>query len=199
MPGVEWKKDFPVTEGHVLYTFNNDDIYIDNAVNYIISGVKKEENVLVVESSRNIPKLREKLMSKLNEKEQEKIHYTNNFTYYMLNKSFHAETVLRYFSKAVNEFSQREENFRMWSHVEWGDHEAFLKEVETCERASDEIILEQEILCVCAYREKNLCPELKQILLQHHELELKDNRLYFSRLYPHSNGRLSALTRNINK
>ncbi|UTR12789.1 MEDS domain-containing protein [Evansella sp. LMS18] len=199
MPGVEWKKDFPVTEGHILYTFNSDDIYLENAVNYIISGIREGEHVLVVESSRNIPKLREKLMSQLNEKEQKKIHYTNNFTFYMLNRSFQAETVLHYFSKVVTELSRKAEKLRIWAHVEWGDKSSFIEEIAKYERGSDKVIQEEELLCVCAYREKNVCPELKKILLQHHSIELRDNKLYISRFYPHSHGILSALNNIIKK
>ncbi|WP_088036367.1 MEDS domain-containing protein [Evansella clarkii] len=166
-----------ISEGHILYTFNCDDIYIQNALNYIVAGVKKGESVLVIESSRNIPRLREHLVTLLDEKERNRIHYTNNFTFYTLNGAFHASKVLNYFCRIVKELTEKEGKFRLWTHVEWGDEEEFLNNIEEYEQSSDEIIRAEQLLCVCAYREKNISSELKQTLLQFHSHEMSDKDL----------------------
>ena len=153
---------------HILYTFDDEDIYLENAVKYIVSGLEQGYHVLIIESKRNIPKMREKLESLLTEEQLSKAHYVNNHDFYILNGNFHAPTILNYFSRFIGPLLDDKGSCLTWAHVEWGDDQEMSKVIAEFEKESDKRVCELGTISVCAYNSARISDDLKEELYKTH-------------------------------
>jgi hypothetical protein len=166
----------------ILYTFDNEDTYLENVVGFISEGLEQGEYVLIVESRRNIPQLRSRLESILNEEEQARVQYVNNYDYFFLNGSFHPSAIYNYFASLTGSLKGEETNFRTWMHVEWGHEQELISQIERFEANSDEMTAGPGITSVYAYNSERLSRDLKTMLQECHTHYLTDCDFFI----PHS-------------
>jgi hypothetical protein len=127
--------------GHILYHFDDDERYIQNAVAFIKAGVKNGSHIMMVENDRNRMNINRKLEKDLTERELNKVHFTNNYDFYFSHKTFEPESILSHFLNTVNPYLEREIPLWTWGLIEWGDHQEIFETVAEYERQIDSYIL----------------------------------------------------------
>ncbi|WP_088036738.1 MEDS domain-containing protein [Evansella clarkii] len=158
----------------ILYTFANEDTYLEKLVDFISKGLVQGEYVLIVESRRNIPLLRCKLESILNEEEQSRVQFVNNYDYFFLNGSLHPSAIYNYFASLIGSLKGEENNFRTWMHVEWGHEQELISQIEEFEANTDEMTAGTGITSVYAYNSEWLSRDLKTMLQECHTHHVTD-------------------------
>ncbi|MBM7097479.1 MULTISPECIES: MEDS domain-containing protein [Alteribacter] len=163
--------------GHIFYKFNDSEAYLNNAVTFILEGVNAGDDVAVIESERIMPALQSKLNEVLTEKQQKKIHYMNNFQFYLFNGNFHIHKVQNYFSRLIEPYEGEIPGIRTWAHVEWGEDSELQDEVAKFEEIADEMVSENKLISVCAYSADRICEKIEDRLQRCHPFLMTDNNL----------------------
>ncbi|MCP3764642.1 MEDS domain-containing protein [Domibacillus sp. A3M-37] len=168
---------------HIFYSVTKLELYINNLVSYILSGVKQGEHILVIENERVLSLLDKELESVLTKEQLTHIHTVNNFDYYFSSGSFHPPTIFEYLSKTLNPFYENNISFRIWAHVEWSEQEEILTILEEFENEADQLVTEHGLCLICAYDEERVPDSLKTALMKCHEYVLSEDGLLPSDLY----------------
>ncbi|MFC4714352.1 MEDS domain-containing protein [Planococcus dechangensis] len=162
---------------HIFYLTEKTELYISNAVSYIIDGVQKGERVLFVENSRLYPKIEKKLKQLLTAEEMEFLLYINNFDFYWRKGNFHPEAILDYFEKVVGSFTADGRQCRTWGHIEWGSQEDIEEKILTYEKEIDLRVPHKQVISVCAYDALRVSDQLSERLMHCHGYFMKDNSI----------------------
>lgn len=162
---------------HIFYNSSKLEAYIENAVSFIVDGIKQGEHVLFVENTRIYPMLLKELEACLSEKEMDGIHFVNNFDFYWLNGNFHPPTILAHFKKAADSFAMENLPFRTWGHIEWGSQQDIHDEIELYEKNVSDVIEEKNAISVCAYDASRVSDELKERLVRCHDYLMTDDSI----------------------
>ncbi|HER2025510.1 MEDS domain-containing protein [Bacillus infantis] len=166
-------------KGNIFYEYKDEDLYIQNAVSFIVTAVKNGSHILLLENDRNIRLINRKLKDRLSEKEIECIHFTNNFDFYYANGNFHPQTILDYFSERVRALETKEISVCSWGLIEWRDEDDISQQIEEYEREVNKIIEEKGLLSVCAYAADRLSDSLRQALIRSHGVLLTDEEVFY--------------------
>ncbi|SDN08549.1 MEDS: MEthanogen/methylotroph, DcmR Sensory domain [Fictibacillus solisalsi] len=161
-------------QGHILYKYENEVKYLSNLLSFIMLGLKRQHRVLVVESEKNLPKLKEQLESLIPVDKMSEILLINNFDFYLLNGDFHTHTIVNHFSNQTMVLDQVNKPAWTWAHVEWSSQEANCELVQKFEFKANEVIHKERRLSVCAYPLERLTPKLNSILSNNHDYLLSD-------------------------
>jgi len=162
---------------HIFYLTEQTELYISNAVSYIVDGVQKGERVLFVENSRLYPKIEKKLKQLLTAEEMELLLYINNFDFYWRKGNFRPEAILEYFEKIVGSFTADGRHCRTWGHIEWGSHEVIEERILNYESEINSSIPKAQVISVCAYDSFRVSDELRQRLMNCHGYIMNDNSI----------------------
>ncbi|PLS17458.1 hypothetical protein CVD28_12985 [Bacillus sp. M6-12] len=175
------KKNFKVinqlkslTEGHILYCFENEEEYIKNIVDFVISGLDQNQYSIIIENDRISPLLKKKLASMLNESQLCKLRYINNFDFYFAKGDFRCNSIFEFLPRLIEGYAEQEFAVRTWAHVEWRDEREVHKQLLDSEKEADVIVSEKRLLSVCAYDSDRVSEELKGSLLTRHNFLMND-------------------------
>ncbi|MDM5340467.1 MEDS domain-containing protein [Fictibacillus enclensis] len=163
-------------QGHIFYKYENDEKYLSNLLSFILLGLKRQHRILVVESAKNLPKLKEKMKSLIPADKMSEILLINNFDFYHLNGDFHTHTIVNHFSNHTMVLDQENKPAWTWAHVEWSSQEANGELVQKFECKANELIQKERRLSVCAYPLERLTPKLCSILSNNHDYLINDNK-----------------------
>ena len=163
-----------VTRGHVLYFFENQDKYITRIVDFIISGVERNEYSIIVENDRIIPLINKRLSEQLDEKALVKVKFVNNYDFYYAQGDFSINSIFDFLPDVFEDDSDSEIVIRSWAHVEWRDEHEISNKLMGSEQEADLIVSETKLLSVCAYDSGRVSSELKEGLLNCHNLLIID-------------------------
>lgn len=169
---------------HIFYCSHQLDKYVENAISYIVFGIKKGDYVLFVENTRIYPMIRKALELKLTAVEMEQLLYINNFDFYWRNGNFHPPTILNHFKKATGHLLENGKSVRTWGHIEWGAQEDIEREIVEYEKALDTLIPENDGISVCAYDALKVSATLKAKLLEVHGFYMTDEKVHDLALSP---------------
>jgi hypothetical protein len=171
------KKNLAETRGHIFYSFQEVEKYVENAVIYIVSGIEQDDHILFIENDKLRPAIQEKLKTLLSTEELAKVHYINNFDFYFSKGTFHPATVFNHFMKSLQPYIENTVSVRLWGHVEWGDQKDIVREIEKYENDVDEMISLNEITAVCAYDAYRVTESLKNSLIKCHGFFMTDDEM----------------------
>ncbi len=163
--------------GHIFYCSQELDKYIENAVSYIVFGIKHGDYVLFVENTRIYPLVRKKLEYQLSMEEMNRLLYINNFDFYWRNGTFHPSTILKHFDAATGYLFENGQAVRTWGHIEWGVQEDIEQEIFEYERTLDTIVPQKNAISVCAYDASRLTESLKTQLMTVHGYYMTDEEV----------------------
>lgn len=172
---------------HIFYSVAELEPYINNLVSYILSAVKQNEHIFVIENERLLSLMYAELESVLTKEQLTHIHTINNFDYYFSNGSFHPPAIFEYLSETLKPFNEKNVCFRIWAHVEWSDQKEILTVLEEFENEADRLVGEQGLFLVCAYDEERVPDSLKTALMKCHEYILSEDGILPSGLYQNAN------------
>lgn len=165
-------------EAHIFYHFHDNDKYLQNALNFMMTAMSQGFHVMLVDNDRNFIHLKSLLKKQLKEEEFEKIHFINNFDFYYSNGDFHAQTIFDYFKASIQPYLESNVPLCTWGLVEWSDSKDITDSVEEYEKNLDLHIKDKGIISVCAYDAKRTTKRLQQILMKCHEVMLTDDQLH---------------------
>jgi hypothetical protein len=171
------KKDLQAIRGHIFYSFQEVEKYVENAVIYIVSGIEQGDHILFIENDKLLPSIQEKLKPLLSTEQLAKVHYINNFDFYFSKGTFHPATVFNHFMKSLQPYIENTVSVRMWGHVEWGDQKEIAREIEKYENNVDEMISLNEITAICAYDADRVTESLKNSLIKCHGFFMTDDEI----------------------
>ncbi|MGD6819130.1 MEDS domain-containing protein [Metabacillus sp. 84] len=173
---MDIKKDIDqYKSGHILFLFDDADIYIKAASAYILSGVEQGDQIIVIENERMAVLLEKQLKGILTKKQLANVHFLNNFDFYYSNGNFHTPTIVAYFLKVVQPLIDANQRFRTWAHIEWGEIGDIKYEIDDYEKNSEVTVNAMKLLSVCAYNKERLPAKIKTSLLNSHRYLMTGN------------------------
>lgn len=172
-----------LTEGHVYYRFNDEASYLDNLVTFIKTGLDRNQQILIVENMKNLPKISAKINTLFTAEQQSSIRLVNNYDYYLSNGDFNTHTILTHFQKDRSLFKNLNSLIRTWAHVEWVSTEPDAQLLQDFESNSDDFVKVESMVSVCAYSLANLSSSLNEALEKHHKYIMTDGDFFLSSHY----------------
>jgi hypothetical protein len=163
-----------LTRGHGLYFFENQDQYITRLVDFVISGLERDEYSIIVENDRIIPLITKRLMELLEESSLEKVKFVNNYDFYYAKGDFSVNSIFDFLPNLIEGYSELDLVIRSWAHVEWRDDQEINRKIMVSEQEADIIVTETELLSVCAYDSERVSKELEEGLLNCHNFLIND-------------------------
>jgi len=171
---------------HVLYSYDDSENYIRQAVNYIQNGIFAGDCVILIENDRLYPFIHNELKTLLTTDQMKMINRINNFDFYYSSGSYHPPAILHYFNKTVQPYLEKEISFRSWAHVEWSSMEDPLHLIEDFEKIVDNAVNQLSFPLICAYKSERMPEYLRNILIETHPYILVEDDLILSEQYPSS-------------
>lgn len=172
-----------ITNGHVFYQFQDEDIYLEKLMSFIQSGIINDQQILIIENLRVLPKLREKINEVVSNEQQSSIRLVNNFEYYLSNGDFHTETIIKNFQANLNKLKKSNSTVRTWAHVEWTSSEPNIELIKEFESVADHAVRMEKTLSVCAYSTNHLNTTLISTLEELHQYVMTDDTFMLSTSY----------------
>ncbi|MBX9975840.1 MEDS domain-containing protein [Cytobacillus firmus] len=154
-----------LTKGHVLYFFKNQDQYISNVIEFVLSGLERNEYSIIIENDRMTPLIKKSLTEKLNNNCLKKVMFVNNYDFYYAKGDFRVNSIFDYLPNLIEGYSEHNLAVRSWAHVEWRDEPEVSKKLSASEKEADLIVAKTKLLSVCAYDSGRVSNELKESLL----------------------------------
>ncbi|MFT9599951.1 MEDS domain-containing protein [Mesobacillus sp.] len=162
-----------LAKGHGIYFFQDQDRYISNVVDFVISGLERNEYSIIVENDRIIPLIQKRLTDLLDESRLEKVKFINNYDFYYDKGDFSINSIFDFLPNLIEGYSENL-TVRSWAHVEWRDEPEVSKKLMGSEKEADVIVNQTNLLSVCAYDSERVSEELKQSLLTCHNLLINE-------------------------
>ncbi|WP_456272820.1 MEDS domain-containing protein [Bacillus sp. AK031] len=163
-----------LTEGHILYIFEDVEEYIKNVVDFVNCGLEENQYCIIIENDRINLMLQDRLAKILNKSQLSKVVIINNFDFYYAKGDFQCNSIFEYLPKLIENFSE-EIPVRSWAHVEWRDEGEIHQNLSASEKEADVIVSQERLLSVCAYDSERVSGKLKESLINHHNFLLKND------------------------
>ena len=163
-----------LSEGHILYFSENVEEYINNVVDFVMSGLEQNQYSIIIENDRISPLVKKRLTSMLKESDLNKVKFINNYYFYYVKGDFQCNSIFDFLPKLIENYTEQEFSVRSWAHVEWGDEQEVHNKLVASEKDADVIVSEKRLLSVCAYDSDRVSEELKRNLLTRHNFLMND-------------------------
>ncbi|MCC5802394.1 MEDS domain-containing protein [Rossellomorea vietnamensis] len=170
-------------KGHIFYPFQQEEAYIQNLMLFIRAGLENNQHMLIIESMRNITKVKHRMNRLYTEEQLSSISLVDNFDYYFLNGDFNTQHILNAFQKDLSVIKKLNPSIRTWGHVEWISKEPNANLIKEFESIADDYVLQEGMLSVCAYPSHRLSSTLTETLEMVHQYVLTDEDLRLSIAY----------------
>lgn len=168
---------------HILYIFENQNLYIQNLIAYIKTGIEKRHHLLIIENEKIYYEVKGIINTLFSSEEKDFIHYVDNVTFYGCYGDFHMHNIVEHFSDILDPFIKNNITIRTWAHVEWKEQDAISTKLEEFEQLADNAVNEIGIMSVCAYSGLELPASLQTTLMRSHKYLMTDQELFHSTLY----------------
>lgn len=172
---------------HILYSYNDRNRYLENAIAYILEGIEKGDSVVLIENDRNLKVLLTQLNNQLTSDQLKRIHVISNFDFYLSSGSYHPPAIYEQLTKSINPFLENDISFRSWTNVEWGTLEDPASIIEWFEEETDRAIHEHNLTIVCAYESGKMPDHLEEALKKSHRHIMTDEDIVISKIYSNTN------------
>lgn len=168
---------------HILYAYNDRELYLQNAIAYIIDGIEAGDSIVLIENEKNLRLLNKQLNKLLSSSQLEKIQVISNFDFYLSSGGYHPPSIFEYLTKTNTPYLENNISFRTWTNVEWGTLEGPSHIVEGFEKQTDKVVHEFGLTLVCAYEAERMPEDLKSALLKSHPHIMTDEDIHLSPQY----------------
>jgi len=180
--------------GHILYTYNKLDNYIENAISYIVSGIEQGHHIIFIESNDTYEKMKGILRGMLTQDALDCIHFLDNYEFYRLYDDFHCDLIVSHFSDVISHFQENHITVRTWANVCWNDEREIELKLESFEKNADQCVRHSNLISVCAYNGNKITVTLQNSMLKSHEYIMTDHELVKSYFYKNNSVHLPSLT-----
>lgn len=148
-----------LTKGHILYFFKNQDQYISNITEFVLSGLERNEYSIIIENDRMTPLIKKSLTEKLNNNCLKKVVFVNNYDFYYAKGDFRVNSIFDYLPNLIEVYSEQGLAVRSWAHVEWRYEPEVSTKLSVSEKEADLIVAKTKLLSVCAYDSERVSKE----------------------------------------
>ncbi|OWA33600.1 hypothetical protein B9G55_19790 [Saccharibacillus sp. O16] len=174
--------------GHILYLYDDESVYFDNASAYLISGAKDGDLVVFIDRQDRIESLQKRMVAILNDEQLKRLIYMSTEQFYQAHPSLPYRKIAEDFASRVPRHSDRSAGIRMWVHAAWQSEPSMEAELEKLERLAHETVHELRIISICAYQGAAISAALQVKLLRQHDYVMTDEELSGTDLSGRSGG-----------
>ncbi|MCA1057221.1 MEDS domain-containing protein [Rossellomorea aquimaris] len=168
---------------HILYCYQNKELYLKNVIAYLIDGIQSGETVILIESEKNLKMILDRLKKNLTESQLNQVHTISNFEFYLSSGSYHPPAIYEQLMKIYTPYFEGSAPYRTWTNVEWGRLEDPTHIVDWFEQDTDKMVNEQRLKLICAYESEKMPADMQSILERSHPYIMSDENLTESKLY----------------
>ncbi|MGM0901776.1 MAG: ATP-binding protein [Bacillota bacterium] len=170
-------------KSHILYIFNQVDKYIENAVHFILDGLRKNEVILFVDTMESF----EKVMNELREvgyhsSRLSQLIFAESTETYVIGDEFNLDKTGDLIH-LLNPFYEKGLRIRTWGQVLIPHHESTLERLSIFEKNSDDFIAKSHLISVCAYNGLAISAFHQNELMRTHTHFMTDSEFIISPLY----------------
>lgn len=175
-------QDIPNT-AHILYFYEDEDLYIDNMISYMKAGIERGHHLLIIENPKIYEKAVERMKTLLTPDEMEYIHYYDNQAFYDKHNCFQISKIVEHFSNALSPIFEKKLTARTWAHVDWLEQDHIEELLEEFEKEADYQVNNMGLISLCAYNAKDVPALLQTAMMKSHEFLMTDYELVKSSFY----------------
>ncbi|MDO3410879.1 PAS domain S-box protein [Saccharibacillus sp. CPCC 101409] len=159
--------------GHILYLYDDPEVYEENAAAYLISGARAGEIPILIESSERAGRIRGKIARELNAEQRAGVVYIDARHFYDNDSSIRGDRAAEHGAKLLEPFAAAKSAVRIWAHALREDAAAG-REPVFFEQPIDRGAEQFRLLSVCAY-EAGSIPASRQVrLMRTHDYTMTD-------------------------
>lgn len=184
-PKVALTKNMELISGtHILYLYKEQEKYWENMLSFLITGLKLQHEVILLESSDMFPEIKKRLRKNGFGAEQiESIVFADHRFFYGANQSFEMETVLNVLKSSVQPYVEKGLPIRIWSRVFSWEDACCEADLPLYEQKADELLKPLNTFTVCAYNGDEIPAGLAINLMKGHSYVMTDDELTVSMYY----------------
>ncbi|WP_186580377.1 ATP-binding protein [Aquibacillus kalidii] len=167
---------------HILYMFNEQESYMENAIAYIVEGLDNGESIILAESRSNYRTIKQRLVAiGYTGASLERLIYIHRDSFYLSEKGFNADLSFSQFERIVLENTKNGINTRTWGNVIVD--RSSISEIRKYESKCDAFIYGKEVISVCTYNALTTPSFFQNELLKIHEYVMIDDAIAKSPFY----------------
>ncbi|MDC3417591.1 ATP-binding protein [Aquibacillus salsiterrae] len=171
-----------MTGAHILYMFNEQDKYVENAFSYISEGLDNGDNIIIAEDKtfyRTIVKQLERIG--YSHHAIQSIVYLSNEEFYLNKDRFSAEKGLTQLQEVIHDQLLSKRRTRTWGNVP--SDVSSLSEIRRYESETDKFIKGKNLISVCCYNALTTPAFFQNDLMKVHDYLMFDDQLEKSPFY----------------
>ena len=166
--------------GHILYLYEKESAYIENAVEYIRTAMELNQTVLFIDTEANWMEIQSRFREDL---AAHAVHFAEANDFYVKNETFCCDEVVAHFQKLFDQLSLEGSQIRTWANVQWVPSEDAFNELVCFEKEADKAVQQKEILSVCAYCSHKVPAFIGIKMTRSHSYIMTDTEIFVSTLY----------------
>ncbi|MGD6875102.1 MEDS domain-containing protein [Bacillus infantis] len=170
----EYKKN---NGGHICYLYNQEENYINNAVSFVMAGIKNGDFIFLLENDRNLRLIQEKLQKELNTDQLSNLLVMNNYDFYYAQGNFHPHIVVSEFLKTLEPHLDKKTPISTWGLVEWREDKEIYEKLTEYEQQVDKSIKEKGFISVCVYPAGKTPDSFRKALHNCHNIVINDEEV----------------------
>ena len=168
---------------HIAYIFKKHNIYMNNLMAYIKSGIDRGHHIIIIENEEIYKEIVKVINNLFSEADQKRIHYINNYEFYRCYEDFNMDSIIESSEKLIQTFSHKQITIRSWARFKWKKQDNIDSLIEEYEKIVDVNINKMKIMVVCAYEASKISASIHMSLMRSHEYIMSDTELVKSSLY----------------
>ncbi len=181
---IQLTKNIKVEKGaHILYIYDELDIYLDNMIAYIRTGIDRNHHLLILENPTIYNEVEKRIDELFSDKEKKCIHHIDNYSFYRYYGDFHIHSIVNHFGEIIQTFINKNIHVRTWANVELKDMDNISKKIEEYENIADCCVNKMGLMSVCAYNSSMVNAYLQTAMMRSHEYLMTDKEFVKSSLY----------------
>lgn len=167
-----------VNGAHILYVYEDDNAYLDNAVSFITTGIAQGQHTVFVVDQH----MYDRIVRQLDPDNRPYVHFTEANEFYLQHGDFDFRQVLDNLQSTVKPFVTSEQSIRMWGEVKLTPPH-LATPLDEYEIASNITVSELGYITVCAYNGRLIPASVQTRLMKSHPYLMTDDALVTSSLY----------------
>lgn len=172
-----------ISSGHILYFYENDEAYLENAASFVLTGIEQGHHLMLIDHKQHLAKLDEMLQERTSQDHLGKVHYFDSHSFYGGYEDFHVDAILQYSAELLESYKEQNITIRTWAHVEWEDKDEILPKLSELECISNHNVDKFGLISVCAYNGKQVSTSFFYEMLKHHEYFMTDTEIQKSSFF----------------
>ncbi|WP_456278612.1 ATP-binding protein [Bacillus sp. AK128] len=170
--------------GHILYTYTDQEQYIENVIEFVVDGITKCETVLFIDTVERFNQLKHKLYTmNFSEADLNSIIFMEANRFYLTDESFNVDYTIDRLHQHLNSLLSNGLKVRIWGHVVFPDSHANLSHLREYESRSDIFLHHHQLLCICAYDGLTVPSTIQNEMLKVHSYMMTDFEVVHSPFY----------------